>query len=190
MKDTLGIIAVLLTFVGYAPYIRDTVAGKTKPHIYTWFVWSFISFIAFALQVSDHAGPGAFVTLAAASVCGIIFVLGLRAGGGTNIKPVDTLFFLSALIATAFWLFAKQPLISVILLSLIDVLGFFPTVRKSWKQPHTETLFSYVLNTVRFGIALLALERYTVISSLYPWTWVVANGAFAVFLLVRRKQLG
>lgn len=44
-------IAVVLTFVGYAPYIRDTIKGKTKPHVYTWFVWGLVTAIAYALQL-------------------------------------------------------------------------------------------------------------------------------------------
>jgi hypothetical protein len=188
MKPLLSSIAVILTLVGYLPYIRDTISGKTKPHVYTWFIWGFISFIAFGLQVSDHAGPGAFVTLAAAIVCSVIFLLGLRQGE-KQITTLDTLFLISALTATAIWLFANQPVLSVILLSLIDIFGFLPTVRKSWSKPHEETLISYVLNAIRFGIALLALERYTLVSSLYPFTWLFANALFAIFLIARRRQV-
>jgi uncharacterized protein with PQ loop repeat len=190
MKETIGAIAVLLTFVGYIPYVRDTIRGKTKPHIYTWFIWSFISFIAFALQMSDGAGPGAYVTLAAAIVCGFIVVLGMRQGGADKrITKLDTFFLVAALLATGIWVFVKQPVISVILLSLIDILGFLPTVLKSWKKPHEETLFSYALNTFRFALSLYALHKYTIVSALYPLTWVIANGLFSVFLILRRRRL-
>jgi hypothetical protein len=80
MKEILGIVAVILTFVGYVPYIRDTLAGKTKPHIYTWFIWGLVTAIAFGLQVSAKAGPGAYTTLAAASICFVIFGFGMRQG--------------------------------------------------------------------------------------------------------------
>lgn len=188
MKEVVGILAVILTFVGYIPYIRDTLAGKTKPHAYTWFIWSFISAVAFALQVSDKGGAGTFVTLAAAIVCFFIFCLSLRQGT-KDITRSDTLFLCLSLIATGVWLFAKQPVISIILLSLIDVLGFLPTIRKSWNKPHEETLVSYILNTFRFCLAVFALERYTIVTVLYPIAWVVANGLFSLMLIVRRKYL-
>ncbi len=38
MKEFISGIAVALTFVGYVPYMRDTIKGKTRPHVYTWFV--------------------------------------------------------------------------------------------------------------------------------------------------------
>src|SRR3990167_3081606 len=130
-KFIVGIFAVLLTFVGYIPYIRDTIKGKTQPHVYTWFLWSFVTAIAFALQISDNAGFGAFVTLAAAIVCFFIFLLGFRIGK-KDITKTDTIFLASALVALGVWLFAKQPVVSVVIFSLIDMLAFGPTIRKSW----------------------------------------------------------
>lgn len=188
MKEIVGVVAVVLTFIGYVPYIRDTVRGKTKPHIYTWFIWGLVTAIAFGLQISDNAGPGAFTTLAAAIVCFIIFGFGIRQGDH-DITTSDTVFFLSSLVALALWLFAKQPVLSVILVSVIDMLGFIPTIRKSWKKPHEETLISYATNTFRFGLAILALQNYTLITMLYPITWIIANGLFTIFLITRRKQV-
>jgi hypothetical protein len=188
MKEVVGIIAVLLTFVGYTPYIRDTLKGKTKPHIYTWFVWGLVTAIAYALQLSDGAGIGSLLTLAAAIVCFLIFALGLRIGD-KDITAVDRACLGLALIAVIVWLFAKQPVISVIIVSLADMLGFIPTIRKSWAKPHQETLFSYQMNVFRFALGLYALEHYTIITYLYPLTWVVANGLFSIYLVVRRKQL-
>lgn len=188
MKDIIGTVAVVLTFVGYIPYIVDTIKGKTKPHIYTWFIWGLVTAIAFGLQIADKAGPGAYTTLAAAIVCFIIFLFGLRQGN-KDITSSDSVFFLLSLLALVLWLFAKQPVLSVILVSVIDMLGFVPTVRKSWHKPHEETLISYLTNTFRFGLALFALERYTLVTMLYPVTWIIANGLFSVFLIVRRGRV-
>lgn len=189
MKEIIGIIAVILTFLGYIPYIRDTIKGKTTPHIYTWFIWGLVTAIAFGLQISAKAGPGAFTTLSAAIVCFIIFGFGLRQGE-KNITSTDTIFFLLSFVALGLWLFAKQPVLSVILVSSIDMLGFVPTIRKSWHKPHEETLISYETNTLRFALALLALSHYTIVTALYPVTWVIANGLFSIFLIFRRGKVG
>ncbi|KKU90276.1 MAG: hypothetical protein UY21_C0025G0011 [Microgenomates group bacterium GW2011_GWA1_48_10] len=50
IKNLLGIVATFLVFVGYIPYTRDILKGKTKPHLYSWFLWAFVTWIAFALQ--------------------------------------------------------------------------------------------------------------------------------------------
>jgi hypothetical protein len=189
LKNIVAICAVILTFVGYVPYIRDILNGKTTPHLYSWFLWGFVTSIAFALQFSDKAGTGAFVTLAAAVMCGVVFFLGLVGKGKKDITKMDSVFIIAAFIALAIWLFAKQPIFSAMLTTLIDLLGFAPTIRKSWNKPFSETLSFYYLNTFRFGMAVFSLQRYTIVTALYPVVWLLGNGFFAVMLVVRRKQL-
>ncbi len=188
LKYTIGILAVFLTFIGYVPYIRDTIKGKTKPHAYSWFLWSASTGIVFALQVSDGAGIGALITIAAVLIAGFIFVLSLRAGK-QDITRSDTIFFILSLIALVIWLFAKQPVISVILLSVAELLAFIPTIRKSWNNPHSETLSSYLINISRFTMGIYALQNYSIITTFYPVSQLLANGVFSISLMVRRRQL-
>ena len=187
IKTAISIIAVILTIVGYVPYIRDTLKKKTTPHIYTWFIWGLVTAIAYGLQVTSGAGVGSWVTFVVAIICFFIFALGLR-NGKKNITRSDTVFFVLSFVALFLWLIAKQPILSVILTSSIDMLGFIPTIRKSWNKPYSETLFSYELNSFRHGLSILALQQYSIVTWLYPGTWVVANALFSIMLIIRRKK--
>lgn len=189
IKNSIGILATILVFLGYIPYLRDIAKGKTKPHIYSWFVAGFVAIIIFALQVSGGAGIGSVVTLAAGIMCLLVIVLGLIHKSDVEIVWIDTVFLVLAFIALGLWLFAKQPVISAILSTVIEVLGFIPTVRKSWNRPFTETLQSYYLNIFRFSFALLALQTYTIVTTIYPITWILFNCVFSLLLVIRRKQL-
>ncbi len=188
-KSVIGIIATLLVLVGYIPYVRDIIKGKTKPHIYSWFLWGFVTLIAFALQASDNAGTGSLVTLAAGLMCLVVIALGFIYKSKVEITRTDTLFLILAFIALGLWLLAKQPTLSAILITLVDLFGFAPTVRKSWNRPHSETLSFYFLNTLRFALAVFSLQHYSIITTLYPSTWLLANGLFGLVLVIRRKQL-
>ena len=188
-KSILGLIATGLVFLGYIPYIKDIIKGKTKPHVYSWFLWCFVTLIAFALQVSDGAGAGSLVTLAAALMCIVVIGIGFFYKSKVEIKKIDTVFLILAVVALGLWLIAKQPVLSAILTTLIDLLGFAPTVRKSWNDPESETVSFYALNTTRFGLAIVALQKYSVLTALYPITWLAANGLFAIMLILRKKQL-
>ena len=108
-KSILGFTAVALTFVGYAPYLRDIVRKKTHPHLYSWVLWGFVTLLAFALQISGGAGVGALVTLTAALLCFVVIFLSFRSGAKRDIKPIDTVFFVLAIVAVFIWLFAEQP---------------------------------------------------------------------------------
>ena len=189
-KNVLGIVATILVFLGYIPYIRDIVKGKTKPHVYSWFLWGFVTLIAFALQLSDKAGSGAFVTLAAAIMCFVVIIFGFIYKSKVKIVKSDTIFLIFAIISLGLWLIAKLPVLSVILTVTIDLLGFAPTIRKSWNNPFSETLTFYYLNSIRFGLAIIALQKYSLLTALYPITWLIANTLFASMLIIRRKKLG
>jgi hypothetical protein len=189
IKNILGFVATILVFVGYIPYVRDIIKGKTKPHVYSWFIWTFLTSIVFALQLRDGAGSASLVTLAAAICCLSVLLLGIYFKNKIKITMTDNIFLFLSVCVLGLWLIAKQPVISAILATLIDVLAFAPTVRKSWNQPYSETLSFYYLNSFRFGLAVLALQKYTIVSAIYPIIWLLANGLFAVLIVVRRKQL-
>jgi len=189
VKTILGIVAVIMTFVGYVPYISSIVKGKTKPHIYSWLVWSLDAFIIFILQITHGAGTGAFVTLAAGLMCSTVLVLTFIRKNKSAITTTDTTFLIFACIALAVWLFAKQPLISALLITLVDALGFIPTIRKSWIKPYSENITFYIIITIRFAFALIAVQNYSIITLLYPGVWFVANGLFLIMLTIRRKTV-
>lgn len=186
-KTIISIIAVALTFVAYIPYVHDTLQGKTMPHVYTWFIWGFVTAIAYALQVSAGAGVGSWVTLAVVIACFSVFILGMRSGK-KDITKMDTVFFISSFVALFLWLIIKQPVLSVILVSLVDILSFVPTIRKSWNKPYSETLFLYELNSFRHGLSLLALQQYNIVTWLYPTSWTIANALFSLMLIIRRRH--
>lgn len=188
MKDVIGITAVILTFVGYIPYIQDTIKGKTKPHIYSWFIWAFVTFIIFALQILGKGGAGAFVTLATAILCLTIFILGLK-NGQKDITKFDTATFIVALIAIFVWIFAKQPAISNLLIITINTLANLPTIRKSWNNPYSETLFTWEMGAIRNLLGLIALANYSLLTWLYPATNLLINILVSTLLIVRRKQV-
>lgn len=121
----LGALATLLALVSYVPYLRNLLAGRTKPHAFTWLIWASLTGIAFAGQVADGAGPGAWVTGFTAAVCFIIFLAALRQGN-KNIVLVDWLSLAGAAVALGLWALTNEPLLAVLLITVIDALGFLP----------------------------------------------------------------
>ncbi|MDB5183146.1 MAG: hypothetical protein JWO47_930 [Candidatus Saccharibacteria bacterium] len=188
MKEFLALTATALIIAAYAPYVKDIVRGKTKPHVYSWLISALVTFIAFGLQLSDSAGWGAIPTCVAAVAGLLIFILSLRPGRA-SITKFDTVFFVIALTAAALWLIADQALLSVILIASVDILAFVPTFRKSWKNPDQETTSTYAVNALRFTLATVAVQHYTFITVLYPLSQAFCDGLFAAFLLLRRHSI-
>ena len=47
IKTIIGSLAILLTFIGYIPYIGDIIKRKTKPHLSSWVIWGIDTFFLF-----------------------------------------------------------------------------------------------------------------------------------------------
>lgn len=187
-KNILGTVAVIVAFVSYIPYFRNIFAGKTKPHAFSWLVWCVLNAIAFAGQISDRGGAGAWAVGLTAAVMLVIFSLALTKGE-KHITRSDWLCLIGAGLALVLWGITSEPLLSVILITVIDALGFIPTVRKSYHKPHQETLVTFLLSTVKYLLVVIALQNYSLVTALFPISLVVMNGLFVAMLLVRRRQV-
>ena len=187
-QELLGIAAMILGLIGYAPYLQSIFAGKTKPHAFSWLVWAIIMSIAFAIQVSSYAGAGAWVTGAQAVFCLVIFLLAL-VQGERSFPLFDWLALTAALLALLLWIVAKNPILSIILLSLTDTAGFLPTYRKGFQKPFEDSISVFAMSAIAYIFSILALESFSLTTWLYPATLILTNTMCVTLLLVRRKYV-
>lgn len=183
----IALISVGFVFVGYGPYIFDILKRRTTPHTFTFLVWSIASSITWALQVQGGAGVGAWITFTVTSVCIVIFLLCFKYGE-KQVKVPDMIFLILALLSLCLWLIVHQPVWSVILAVLTDILGFGPTFRKAWDKPQSETLFTWQVAAARHAFGILALEQFNLLTLLYPVAWTAANTLFFLLIIVRRRE--
>lgn len=189
MQEILGTASLLTATIGFAPYIADILNHKTKPHAFSWLVWAVLAGIAFGVQVTHEGGPGAWLMALTVIATLTIFLLSFRYGE-KNILFVDWISLLLAGIALLLWLITDNPLMSVILISFIDVVGgFFPTMRKSLTNPYQETTVMYALFGCSLILSLMALSSRSLENIIYPASLVVANCGMVALLLIRRMQV-
>jgi hypothetical protein len=187
IDDILGLVSLAIAILSYSVYIAHTVQGTTKPHAITWLVWSSLHGFVFIEQMAAGAGAGAWVTAAAALANFCIAVLALFKGE-RNITRLDWLCLALTAMLLASWSLITDPLIAVVLAVAIFLVGFIPTVRKSTRKAHEETATTYLLNGVKFMIALAALGTLSLTTVLYPLTLGIVNIGFAVYLVLARQR--
>jgi len=188
LKAVFSIISIILLIIGYIPYISDTIKGVTRPHIFSYLLWSLTTFIIFALQLKNGGGAGAWVTFAIGCLMFIVLFLSLKNGRG-DITKVDYLFLALAILTIPIWLIAKLPELSITLLVLVDLLGFIPGMRKTYCDPWSETLSLYILNSFRYLLAVLALLSFNYITVLSPLVSLLANIIFVLIIIYRKRFL-
>lgn len=187
-KSIIGVAAIVIAIISYVPYFRDIFAGKTKPHAFSWLVWGVLNAIVFAGQVSDGGGAGSWVVGFTAVVTLSIFLLSIKFGE-KDIKAFDWFCLIGAGLSLIPWIVTNDPLLSVVLVTIIDILGFVPTIRKSYSKPHQETLITYVLSTLKYFLAFIALQNYTWVTIIFPLAMVVVHIFFVALLVIRRKTI-
>lgn len=184
--DLLALLGCALSLIGSAIYIRSILQGRTKPHFYSHLVWFIVLCVAFLAQVQAQAGPGMWITGAGALAILTTTLLSLRYGE-KNITRTDRIALVAALLAIVPWILTDDPFWSVIFVTAIDMVAYYPTLRKSWHKPHEENLTMYAIGAVEFTLSLLALEQHSVVTMLYPAALIMANGLLIGLCLWRRK---
>ncbi len=181
IETVLIIIAIIFALIGNGRYLIDVLKGKTKPHPYTWLIWSIVSGVVFFGQLVKGAGIGAIPTFVAEIFTIIIFFFSVRFGF-RNIPKKDHYFLALALIGMIPWALTKDPTISVIIVVLIDVVAFTPTLQKTWKYPASETSSLYGMNVLRHMITLFLLESYNIATMIHSIAMIIINSLMVLFI--------
>lgn len=185
-KIILSIIATVIGVAAFLPYLRDTFSLKTKPHVYTWLIWAITQGTAVFGIWYGGGGWGA-LNLTVGTLFVVAVSLFSLKYGTKNITKSDTAILLAALSAIIVWWQLGEPLISVMMVSAIDVIGYIPSFRKSYQEPWSETLISWILFSVSNIFAILALKEYNLLTVTYLAAITTANIALFFVCFFRRQ---
>lgn len=183
-----AILAVILQFGDYAFYFRGIVKGETKPHFFTWIVWSIVMWITFAIQLENGAGVGSWGLGVAASASSIVACVAFLQKQIIYTR-LDWISLFFAGISLVLWLIYDQPLLSLLLLIAIDFFAYIPTFRKAYSLPYSEPALAFCFASCKYIPTLFALESFNLLTALYPATLVFFNAVIVVFLLWRRSVI-
>jgi len=182
------ILSSLVSISCFVPYIIDIFKGTTKPHSYSWIIWTILQTAGVIAMASAGAGWGIASLSIGAILCGFIFILSFFYGTH-NIKTFDTICLIGALIAIVIYFFLHSAILSIIIVTITDLVGFLPTIRKSYEEPETETSLTYILSSISSILAIGALTIFNFTTSLYLLSLVLSNGICAIIIITRKKSL-
>lgn len=185
LQPIFGLLGSIFTLLCFIPYIITILQNKTKPNRATWWVWATNGSI---LCLGNLAAGADYTMLplvcsVAAQCC--IAILSIKYGeGGWN------RFDRRCLIASGFsfilWRVLNFDLIAIILPLLIDVLAALPTLKKSYYEPESEDLLTFVLYTIGGFFTVLAIANWSFEIVITP-VYVFLINAIIVALLARHK---
>jgi hypothetical protein len=185
-RDYIVLIASILAVIGNVPYLLDIVHKRIKPHPYTWFIWTIVSGVTFFGQVAGGGGVGAIPTAASEIFTLVIFLFSLQYGF-KNIARTDTYFLIAAILGLIPWFLTNDPTLSVVIVVIIDVIAFIPTIRKTFAHPDTETPILYSMNVLRHILALFSLEAVNIATSFHSVMMIMTNSIMTAIIVKKRK---
>lgn len=183
----LVILASLMAVAGNVPYLIAMVRKQIQPHAYTWLVWSVVSSIVLVGQFTKGAGIGIIPAIASDIFTFIIFIASLKYGFKER-NRTDTYFLLLALAGIIPWVITKDATIAVIVAVAVDLIAFVPTLRKTIKEPSTESYWLYLMNVCRHILILITLAHYNVATTLHSIAMITTNVCMFVFLLYHKLR--
>ncbi len=187
MNELIVVVASLLAVVGNVPYLRDVIKGKVKPHPYTWLVWSIVSFVIFFGVLAKGGGLGTIPVAVSEIFTFLIFLFSLKYGL-KNPPKRDKYFLILALLGLIPWLLTKDPTISVVIMVTIDLIGFMPTLYKTFHYPKTESWLLYSTNVARHSLILSVLGSYNIATMLHSLSMIVTNTIMVIFIKTRKEK--
>jgi hypothetical protein len=182
----LGLLAGVCSIAAYIPYVIYTVRGKIKPHPFSWLLWGILGGVSLVTYYA--VGARDTLPLAVVSFVGpsLLFFLSIRYWSG-GFSRFDYLCLLFSGVAILVYIIFRQAAVALTINLVGDLLAAFPTIRKTYRDPGSENMSTWLLFALSAVLSLVAIDRFTygvVILPLY-----LALFEIGMCLLVLRGRL-
>lgn len=191
MSQGPALFGVLAAGVGVAttvPYIRDTLRGSTIPHRGTWLIWSTLEVVGLWSQHADGAQWSLLPLLAQALGSCLVLALSFRFGNG-RLSGAELALMAVAGAGLLGWLVSDEPVIATACVIVADLVAALMMLPKTWREPHSETMATFLLASVGGALTVAAVESVRVSLLMYPVYFTVVNALLVWVILGRRRVL-
>jgi hypothetical protein len=188
LAPTFGLLAGVVAAACNVPYLRDTWRGSTVPHRGSWLIWSVLGVVAVGAQGADGARWSLVPLVVQATGSCLVLALSVRLGQG-GLSRVDIKLLVLAAVGLAGWLAVDEPVIATACVVVADLLAALMMVPKAWRDPHSETLSTFVLASASGALTALAVGALSVPLLVYPVYFVAVNAGLAAVIIRGRRVL-
>jgi hypothetical protein len=140
IHSVVGIIAGILAFVAFIPYVISIFRGETKPQRATFAIWSAISLVTLFSYFASGARETIWAVLVYAILQIFILILSFKYGMG-GFGRLDLICLGGAIAGIIGWLLTNNPAVALYLSIASEFLGYVPLFKKAYTQPETENTF-------------------------------------------------
>jgi Na+/H+ antiporter NhaC len=183
--SSIGMLAGVIEFIGFLPYILDTLNRRITPNKATWIIWAVLGIIIAASYYASGARDTAWMPIASAIGILIVALLSLKYGeeGWTLL---DKTCLIGAGTGLALWWYTSDPELAYGITTIVDAIGALPTIKKAYDRPESERNIAWLLFFVACTLNLLAIRQWTPIVAFYPVYVFFLNSTMSTLVFLRR----
>lgn len=193
METILLFLANITVLIVYFTYIKQVIKGSSTPNPSTWIIWFAVTLLNALTydQIVDSSLKGLIAKLAAILML-IIMIYSLVKGKFSSLKKIDTVALIACVIIGIFWKTTGLVNIANLLLQMILMIAFVPTIigliQGSGKEKPLPWILAVVAYVFQISALCLNLEG-NYFSLVYPITnGLIGNGSVAVTAIIINRK--
>ncbi|MDP1619802.1 MAG: hypothetical protein U0944_02430 [Candidatus Moranbacteria bacterium] len=167
LSEAAGYLSGIAIASSFVPYIRDVFSGKTKPERISWLIWAILGLIAFSSQAASGASYSLVMTGVQFFGDMAVFILAIRYGFGGFLRR-DFWALMGASASLFLWYLTDEPAFALFLVIFIDAIGVVLTIIKTYENPETETISTWVFTSAAGFLGCLAVGSLDFILLAFP----------------------
>jgi hypothetical protein len=185
MKALFLILSATLPIISPVIYIRSILAGQSRPHRTTRFVYLATGILTTLALLSQHNWPVFAISAVSLVQSFAVFLFSFRYGMGGWAKS-DIVCLLLSLIGMTFWQLTANSYYGLFFGIAADFAGSVPTIIKTYRYPQTEIPLYYAIDAMAGVLNIAALPIVNSQTVVYPVYLVLINGLIALLAAKNR----
>ncbi|MFN7991780.1 MAG: hypothetical protein U0R44_06515 [Candidatus Micrarchaeia archaeon] len=184
-QSIFGIVAGILSFAAFIPYILAILKNKNRPNRATWLIWTVLGLVLLASYIAVGATDTIWVPIGNQIGFFIIVALSVRHGEG-GVNRFDIACLLGAVLGLVSWWLSDSPLVALLMTIAVDLIGALPTIKKSYLDPGSENITTWLLFSIANFINILAIGSWTIGIAAYPAYLFLISLLIFLILCIRK----
>lgn len=178
------LIAGVLCLLGFVPYIRAIVRGRSKPVKASWLIWATLDTITLAGMFFKNALNGQIIGAVIGAWVVVILALIYGTRGWTKL---DKYCLGGAILGIALWVMFDNPVIGIVVSNITVFVGAIPTFKSAWSDPSREDKVAWTIFWLSCVCAVFAIPAWTLEDATQPLVFFAIESVMMYILYVRAR---
>lgn len=176
-------IGAAVQLIGASIYIKETVRGNIKPNKVSWLMWAIAPLVATAAALTDGVYWAVLPVFMAGFTALLVFIASfINPKSNWELGFFDYVCAIFSILALILWAITKQPLVAIVFSIISYIFSAVPTMKKAWKYPKTESIWTYVAGLFNAITCFFALKIFSIVELAFPLYLVSESLLFIAFI--------